>query len=989
MAENSAGSPFLGCAAFGLNDSVVGQDGMAIRRTDFVPGSVVLPGKSYGSIVVGEQAGRSRVHSGLPWPPEAWIKAGETLRRAPIFCLWRALVEARDRQARWEVGGGVSFPLARILAAHIADLLVRPGEENQIAACLAIPDDLDEYGQESLFDEMKREFDRRKVRGEVRLLWRPVAAGLSWLADAGGDMKSIAVRSNPDDFFLVLYLGPDAFECVPFRLRVRRHRKADNIENDYILLRRERPKGVSSMAGYDWPAGVLEEMLQQKGLDSAGAFWQAWVLFPELWAMLAGRLPDQKDLPRVWGQENGYDFWRPGSEDFEEGIEQAGCRPSKQVQEILKASCEIQGTSPHDRTWLKELNDLVRKTVSAQKNGRMVGMVVCGPLAPSEPPFWLRACFPDLEARGLDTSGPWENREANRLWMSPGNDVIAAGAALFQQRLRNGEPTYLDTLPQYFLLTKADGRYTTSPLVNAEDVDGGKTYTNRIEGFAIEKDRQRLDVVIARGAGHEQLLLTGRGVDLLDQEVGRNAKGLSVGGAGLVRHLVRTAKNRDKALERVRWNTRNIGDPNAALCYGEAYADLWHEQLEGTEERQLSLWQEVKSPTGKVKAETPFRRLTFPFPVSSPQKMLVELQVRIRPASGMAQMEVIPQDTTFLHGRKVFVDYRSMRPCQPDELVSDTRGWPPLEELAPHPDPGIWDDIGELVDDFEKAIPRTERFNRLLKSMYVFLKTPKRYIFPVGGGRIFLPVLSQNGLAGCRKGEELIAHFVESLQRHTTDFQRWENKQVGSLITRATWLYGASPVNVNNRIKEELTRRGVTTRIMEAGSRSLMGTPGLAVLLGCIAKRIQNDGKFVIQSIRATKNVLTLRKSGQDALDEKTADILLKAVLGVIEDYASRAYYKNKFFVSIKLLLYMLRYRKCDERFLSADSERTDEIKEKLKGYRVEMERNMPFNRFINAREIINGTIGYLDYAGKTDFLATLTEYSGADDDNAYAGDDR
>ncbi|MFH1485154.1 MAG: hypothetical protein ABIH46_03700, partial [Chloroflexota bacterium] len=217
--NNGLNPLILGCSAFGLDEMVAVSDGAIVSRTGLFPSSVVLSGRPQGPILTGNQAKTAREHTGLPWPPEAWVKAGGHLRRAPVFCVWRALVEARDSQIRWEVGGGVSFPLAKILAAHITDLLTPHGEERRIAAALSIPDDLDEYGQESLLKELHKEFDRRGVHGEVRLLWRPVAAALAWLEEAGGDMKKRTVESNPDDFFLVLYLGADAIECVTFRMR--------------------------------------------------------------------------------------------------------------------------------------------------------------------------------------------------------------------------------------------------------------------------------------------------------------------------------------------------------------------------------------------------------------------------------------------------------------------------------------------------------------------------------------------------------------------------------------------------------------------------------------------------------------------------------------------------------------------------------------------------------------------------------------------------
>ncbi|MEW6218785.1 MAG: hypothetical protein AB1634_04525 [Thermodesulfobacteriota bacterium] len=973
----------LGCAAFGLDDMSVVCAGPIAKSADFLPACVVLPGHPNGPILTGLEARKARVHAGLPWPPEASVKAGEHLRRAPVCCVWRALTEARDSQARWEVGGGVSFPLARILAAHIADLLVlEEGNPVDVKVAVAIPDDLDEYGQKNLLDELRREFERRD-RTEVRLLWRPVAAALAWLEEAGGDMKVRTVEGRrtmtgrPDDFLLVLYLGPDAIECVPFKLRVCQNQQGV----DFIVPRRERPREISSLAGYDWVGRALAGLPELQG-GAGDAFWRAFSFFPEAWQVLAGRHWSQPDLPQTWGFDHGYAFWNPAREDLAARFDRAVCGPSRQVQETLKASCSLRGSVPSPAAWTDRLANLVRETIKSQKGGQLVGMAVCGPFAPAEPPVWLRNCFAELEARGLDTRGPWDNREANRLWMNPGSEAIAQGAALFLYRLQQGEPTYLDTLPQYFLLAKKDGRYTTSPLVDAQDTDGGQEYKNDIcRRFEIEQHSHELDIVISRGGGHDELLKPSGGLDRLDREVGSSADGLSIAKASLVRHLVRTAANREEALQKIQTNLRNIENSTAALRYADIYAELWHAKADGPEEKQRALGPEtVNKREAEKQADTPFRRLTFPFPLPPPERMPVDLHVRIRPASGMAQMEVTPQDPSFLYGRRVYVDYRTMRPCPTEELVSDARGWPPLEELTPHPDPAPWRKarIPDLVNVFEGTTPRSSDFDTRLDEMYRFIKTRKSW------KRILLPVLSQDGLAGFQEGERLVARFIEALQRHTTKLDGWDDEQVRSLLTRATWFYGATPQHVTKRIRQDLCIPGCGARTIEAGSRSLAETKDLGRILQCITKKIHDDNKFSYPSVRACNNIMSLRRNGHDALNEKTINILLGAVLMVIDGYAAEGQFKNKFFSGIKLMLYLLRYRKCDGNFLPASSEETSEIRDKLKGYLKKMEKAMPQNRYIKAKEIITGTIGYLDYAGKTDFLNILTEYSiGTDDEDA------
>lgn len=144
----------LGCSAFGLHDSVATPEG-EVRSADFFLADVLLPGRPFGTILTGNGAQSERVHSGLPWPPEAQVHPDMRLRRAPIACVWRSLVEAKDKQARWKIGEGVSFPLGRILAAHVVGLLEPNGRE-QISPVVAIPNDLDELGQEILKHELER-----------------------------------------------------------------------------------------------------------------------------------------------------------------------------------------------------------------------------------------------------------------------------------------------------------------------------------------------------------------------------------------------------------------------------------------------------------------------------------------------------------------------------------------------------------------------------------------------------------------------------------------------------------------------------------------------------------------------------------------------------------------------------------------------------------------------------------------------------------------
>ena len=971
---NSNESNIIGCATFGLDDIVSGSDGTIIKDHIFSLSCALLPGHPRGSIITGNQVREERIHSGLPWPPEAWIKKGEHLRRAPVSCVWRALVEARDSQARWEVGSGVSFPLAKILATHIINLSAPKKSIEKLSYVVTIPNDLDEYGQENLLSEMKRELEKRQIRNEVSLLWRPVAAALVWLHKAGPMMISV-LKNNPDDFLLVLYLGPDGIECVTFLLAIENHEKID-----YVLPRRKRQSNLSPLVGYDWIGRFLEEQCSSTREGGDGAFWQAFTKFPEVWLSLAGRDFQNENLQQVWGHNEKYALWPPDGQKFKDRMELVNGGPSKRVQSILKSSCNFKGSEPSDSTWPEQLTNLVIDSLQNHPAGRMIGMVVCGPLAPSAMPSWLKSCLPVLKAHGLITEKPWDTCEVRHIWLNPGSEAIAQGAVLFQERLNNNEPTYLDTLPKYFLLAKEreSGRYKTFPLVDAPDVKGGMEYhPEPIKGrFEIHEDSRKVDIVIARDGRHEDLLKPVSCTEILDSEVCRPADGLSIAGASLVRHFVRTADNCEKALQSVNRNQKIIREIilGSAIRYCRKFADTWYESGIENEiksgiksEKQLSLW---SNDTNEQRTkETPFRLLSFPFSVPAPKTMPVDIHVRIRPASGMAHMEVKPEDTSFLHGRSVFVDYQTMRPCQVEELITDAKGWPPLEELTPHPAIGIWNGIDELVNEIEQTTPQTKIFTLRLQQMYDFLKTQKPYSFP-DGSRVNLPVLNQNGLPGSQVGENLIARFSVALRIHTSKIRSWNTKEIRKMITRATWLYGATPDNVNNCIMNYIKYKTATGTTCEAGSRSLMDTSNIQAIFEYIAKDIRERNVFPMQNIRAIKNILSLRSNGQEALHGTTTTIFMNALLNEIDK--PKYHYTPKFFTCLSLLLFLLRYRKCDEQFLPYDSGETNEIIVKLNYHLPFMKANMVGIRYKKSVEAINGIIDYLNFKGKTTLIDTL-----------------
>jgi hypothetical protein len=176
----------LGCSFDGLKDRFFVTGGSGLHGETYRLADVVLPSNQFGQLLTGQQAEESRLSSGLSWPPEARVSPERSLHRVPVSWAWRLLVDAGDKSVRWSVGRGVSFPLTKILAAHIAGCLKEAGNAWD-SVVIAIPNELDEFGQDGLLHALRD----LKIQGFRPRSWdRPLSAtqhhpttslvGISW-----------------------------------------------------------------------------------------------------------------------------------------------------------------------------------------------------------------------------------------------------------------------------------------------------------------------------------------------------------------------------------------------------------------------------------------------------------------------------------------------------------------------------------------------------------------------------------------------------------------------------------------------------------------------------------------------------------------------------------------------------------------------------------------------------------------------------------------
>ena len=487
-------SNIIGCSFDGLKDRFFVNGVQSPKSNDFCLANVILPSQYGGKFLVGDEAKQSRISCGFHWPPDAGILEGH-LRRVPVSWAWRLLVDAKEKFVRWDAGNGVSFNVSKILSEHIAGLLGDDGK-NADYVVVAIPDHLDEFGQESLIKDLAS-LGIVSHTGEKKpyLLWRPVAAALAWLDNVQDQFE----KSIPEeDFILVVHVGPDCIEFTTFRVRERKYNN-----KRFVIPLREQPKIEISLCGSDWVTELIRHAFKT---DDPMAIWQVFTNFSEIWETLAQRPWNKEKLPRVWSRGNSenmweWDLWKP-EETLRDVIWQLEARVSQRLEELTKKNCEHRRTVSPYNSWHGLLQKGILDSLNNHKGGKLRGVILSGSLVSLNPNFWLKDIIHTFESRGLCALTTQEAK-LDQIWMpSFSEDVVSEGAFIYGKRLSHGEPTYRDTLTQLHILANRRGTQIWVPLLKEDEleVDGGCERSNPLgKIFSLSRGAKMLNAWLKKG----------------------------------------------------------------------------------------------------------------------------------------------------------------------------------------------------------------------------------------------------------------------------------------------------------------------------------------------------------------------------------------------------------------------------------------------------------------------------------------------------------
>jgi len=903
----------------------------------------VLPTTVFGRILTGNLAKESRIHSGLMWPPEARVEPGNYLRRVPVSYAWRMFVEAGDSPLRWGLEGGVSIPVSRILAAHLEDVVRTQDFQNGDVAVIAIPNNLDEFGQDELINNLNEEGVK-----EPLLLWRPVAAALTWL-DQVQDQLPDPVEG---DTLIVIYLGPDGFEFVPLSLRVR-HAEGRR----YIVPLRSRPKALLQWSGLDWAARMIED---NWGDLQTGAYWQALTKFPEIWHALAEQPWPEENLPRAWSVGNEWMHWNPANGMVNQ-IWNVRPERSPTLEAITRKSCGIRRNLPSVfESWRIILETQFLQLLESLPKAKLLGLIVCGALAPAYLPCWVKNVSGMLQQKGLHLDGPLHEPEPQHIWLPNRThdcvDPIAAGAAIFGSRSLSGEPTYLDTLPQLSIYAMKQCQYSWIHLVDAAEWEGGKVYEKEIEGeFKLPRNQPLLDVYLKKG----------------DEESFANE--LAIPKLGLPDHFIKAAQQK----------VRSLGSLRAVLEYPGLAGNSSYERY--AKAFAKATYPEDKSLQPGIDRQKPYRRAKFNFPSAPDKDKVLDIHVRMKPASGTAEVEIKPWEDSFLRGRRVFLDYTQMTPIE--ELPEFEKGAP--DTIKWGVDSSDSRLLGEVAvfQRFNALQPPSKQYFESLREVKGVLTSSTRV--PDGERFVYKKVIDQDGLAGTKEGRKLIDTLSVKLYNDfeiVKDLPRGRNYE--QKFYPATWLFSKTPDNINDHLCSILVEHfSMITNwnwAIEAASRSFKILSHFRILFKAICDRIddpQMANPFPIQSARSVWRVLAFRENGFEGLDRHQAKLLVNQSVQMMEDEAGHNNFDRRYFQAAQLFFFLLRFRCKDGTFLNPenldDKYLFDRAKVCLKDAKTYFSERQQGIRALRAQEILSGIESYMYFKGKG--VIIFDEFTGGD----------
>ncbi len=451
------------CSTTRLDDSARSA---VVRRTGGVGASIRLADGN--GLVVADLEGRSPIGSGLGWPPEARIGNERSAGRLPVSIAWEGLL-ARGAAPERALGAG--------LAATARTALADTGEE--APAALVIPNTMAGSSRRTLLLEFSG-------RLRPRLIWRPIAATLSWIEEFGALMRRSNTETDSIGFVLSLHLGLDGLETT--LVEVRRYRFGRRL---LLLPARRLPNSEDPPTSLG-ASGLTEHISLRIAEDDLGRAWN--LLWCSNWigdrdCNLSCTLHSAQELERLKDET---------ARLLTDRITQhqaRTCHPLP-ISKLADLRARLVGGKPLQEDQFQDWVDRTRRLATNPK-GPIIGVTVTGAFAES------LVATDRLDSVLVALGAP----NSRLLLPSADRDPLSHGAALFASRVSINQPGYLDTLPKIETLVTRRGEpqwldLTAQEGKSEEDrfVVGGSRFDELVpdQGLGVAQGEERLHLTLSK-----------------------------------------------------------------------------------------------------------------------------------------------------------------------------------------------------------------------------------------------------------------------------------------------------------------------------------------------------------------------------------------------------------------------------------------------------------------------------------------------------------
>ncbi len=422
--------------------------------------------------------------SGQDWPPEAHVSKTSLCGRLPMAYAWALL--QHDKQWVWsDDADRTPVAGADAICAVVKDACSRMiTDVQQPPVVLVIPNGLSESHRQSLIATGDAEGLK------IKLLWRPVAAALSWC-----NINSRKLQERPHEVgntmgrILVLHMGFDVFEATILDVVPSTERG-----ETWFLPARHRPNrqhdAIESF-GYDLLFSFTNECLQSENrTPTTSAIWE------RMWCT--------SWLRTVIGSLVG-------------GNAEASSQYATQVQPAITSEA-------WSEIWHSQLDRISQTCVTDNPVDGDLGGHLCGGFDISSLTKWQNHCSNNIRKApllGAVATGPLASTPVNQhetygrmllrklgcpleIATVEGEGlpfgILAEGAACYSSRRYADLPTYLDTLPRIQTVIRRQGEPTWIDLLSSDEsfVDGGRIWRRpkNVDNLEIQESQKELTLAV-------------------------------------------------------------------------------------------------------------------------------------------------------------------------------------------------------------------------------------------------------------------------------------------------------------------------------------------------------------------------------------------------------------------------------------------------------------------------------------------------------------